>query len=190
MCSFEGHFINITEDQLNQGNFSASKNKNNNSGSSFHASPQSNGKRKYGKKKSSATMLFSVANRIPQSFLKTSTNDGIFCASAVSSQVSFKSSKSGSDRSSNKKLRKGNSPLEKTGGGNHVIPIGSGSQGMKKPTLTKKQLKVQAAIHSIPMILQKSQIQMQREHAKDPNYNFQNYTEGAITEQQTPAAAG
>ena len=29
---------------------------------------------------------------------------------------------------------------------------------------------------------------MQREHVKDANYNFQNYTEGAINEMQAPSA--
>lgn len=69
MCSYEGHFINITEDQLNKGNSPTFSKKNEHSGDSGHASPKSHGKKKSGKsKKASAAMLFSVGNRIPKSF--------------------------------------------------------------------------------------------------------------------------
>ena len=158
MCSFEGQVINITQDQLNQLTHKTPD-----------ASPKTTKNKKFVKKKKSSNVLFSQMNRLPKSFLSTQNGDGIFKSSAVSSQVSFKSI-DGSDRSSTKRNQKNSILAENKG--NQVIQVSNAKQ--KKPTIMKGK-KGNALV---PMIIQKSQIQMQ--NPIEPKQSLQNYTDGVI----------
>ena len=88
--------------------------------------------------------------------------------------MSFKSI-SGSDRSSNKKVQ----CLVGENKGNSVIQVSNGKQ--KKPGISKNK----KGNMLVPIIIQKSQIQMQ---AKDQKNSLQNYTDGVIAIDQKQQA--